>query len=96
MGKVKFDNNKNKSNKKVEFLEKNFQNSTFFLFALTSFWKKLAGLKGFVYFVSIVINLTLPIIWQNVISLKNTFKNIKNKMNFENFLGKVKIVSFAA
>ena len=65
---MKFDNNSNKINKifEVELSTKSIKlnqigclNSTFFLFAQTSFKKKLADLKDFVYFVTTVIKLNL-------------------------------------
>ena len=44
---------------KVELSEKNCRNSTFFLFALTSFYKKLADLKYLLLLLLLLSNLTL-------------------------------------
>ena len=60
--KISFSENVRAKRKKVEFRQFFSYNSNFFLFAVTSFLKKLAGLKDFVYFdtfVTIVIKLNL-------------------------------------
>ena len=69
--------------KKVELTEKNCLNSTFFYFSLTSFTKKLTGIKDFAYFVTfvtIVIKLNLA---------KFVIDNLKNYIVKSFFLFKI-------